>query len=118
MNKTRLQRQLCVDWLQSRHPKQQEQRQTDGSKRRRIDSHPGPPALTHCTESDLLQSLHHPYLVEWIDYFEDSHNMYLVTEWVSGTVLVDLHNPEAKPVDASQWHSIFTQLVALLDYCK
>jgi serine/threonine protein kinase len=116
MNKTRLQRQLCVDWLQARHPKQQEQRQTDGSKRRRIDA--GPPALTHCTESDLLQSLDHPHLVEWIDYFEDAHNMYLVTEWVNGTVLVDLHHHEAKPVAASQWHSIFTQLVALLDYCK
>ncbi|KAI8334413.1 kinase-like domain-containing protein [Chlamydoabsidia padenii] len=106
MNKARLQRQLCLDWLQSRHPKQQ----NNGCKRRRIDP------LPQCLESDLLHSLHHPHLVNWIDYFEDTNYLYLVTDYVNGSVIIDLHQNTKTPLDLSLCHSIFTQLVALLEY--
>jgi serine/threonine protein kinase len=132
MDGTKLQRQLCMDWLQSRHPKnqqqqQQQQQQSDNHKRRRIDS-PSTPASLPCAESNLLQSLHHDNIIEWLDCFEDNKNVYLVTEWIDGSVLVDLHDGDdtlayddrqhGSPLDASTCHSVFLQLVAILDYCK
>ncbi|ORZ11093.1 kinase-like domain-containing protein [Absidia repens] len=120
---TKLQRQLCMDWLQARNPKQQ---QADGCKRRRIHS-PPLSATTHCTESILLQSLHHDNIIKWVDCFEENNHLYLVTEWIEGSVLVDLRKDDDgnqiedtddayHSFDPSTLRSIFTQLVRTLQY--
>lgn len=128
MDGIKLQRQLCMDWLQSRHPKNQQQQQhSDNHKRRRIDPS-STPATMLCVESDLLKSFHHDNIIQWLDCFEENKNVYLVTEWTDGSVLVDLHEGDdnlsrdskqhRSPLDASTCHSVFLQLVAILDYCK
>ncbi|CAO3589446.1 unnamed protein product [Absidia cylindrospora] len=123
MSMIKLQRQVCMDWLQARNPKQQK---VDGCKRRRIQS-PPLSTTTHCTESNLLLSLHHDNIIKWVDCFEENTNLYLVTEWIDGSVLVDLHkhdhgnqiedNGNAYPsLDPSTLRPIFTQLVLTLQY--
>ncbi|ORZ15663.1 kinase-like domain-containing protein [Absidia repens] len=117
MNLKRLQRQNHMDWLQARHPKHQQQH--DGIKRRRIEPFSPILASANQIESDILHSLHHDNIVEWVDCFEDSNNLYLVTEWVDGSVLVDLHHEQTNESDNRQdfsAHSIFIQLVDVLDH--
>ncbi|CAO3584782.1 unnamed protein product [Absidia cylindrospora] len=117
MNLKKSQRQNCIDWLQARHPKHQQQH--DGIKRRRIEPPSSNLNTANYTESELLHSLHHDHIVEWIDCFQDNDNLYLVTEWVDGTVLVDLHREQTNESERSldfSCHSIFTQLVDVLDH--
>ncbi|KAI8331180.1 kinase-like domain-containing protein [Chlamydoabsidia padenii] len=125
MDGIKLQRQLCLDWLQSRHPKNHQKQLSDNHKRRRID--PLPALIsTSCLESELLQSLHHDNIIEWLDQFKENGNLYLVTEWIDGTVLVNLHddynnrpendNQHGSSLDPLVCHSVFTQLVDTLDY--
>ncbi|KAI8076854.1 kinase-like domain-containing protein [Halteromyces radiatus] len=111
INAIQLQRQQGMDWLQARHPRHQQY--NDGSKRRRIDTMINIPTM----ESDILKSLQHDNIVTWIDWFEQDDYVYLVTEWVDGSILVDLHDHEhQRSIDETTCHSIFVQLISALEY--
>ncbi|KAI8065798.1 kinase-like domain-containing protein [Gongronella butleri] len=107
MNLLRQQRQAYQAMLYARHPK-------NAAKRRRLSIDQAP--LRSMGESDILQSLENDKIIRWIDEFEDENSYYLVTEWVKGSVLVDLHRAEPKPLDLASCKSLFLQLVDALSY--
>ena len=48
-------------------------------------------------EARLLAALHHPRVVEVIDYFHDESGKYLVMQLIEGTELGDLLNRQGNP---------------------
>ncbi|ORX49054.1 kinase-like protein [Hesseltinella vesiculosa] len=108
MTLARQRQQAFEDMLQARHPKSQQ-----SNKRRRISMSP---AHRPSKESDILKALHHPHIIKWVDQFEDDGNFYLVTEFVDGSVLLDLHNEHCQPIAMDICKLVFMQLVDTLSY--
>ncbi|CAO3626443.1 unnamed protein product [Cunninghamella blakesleeana] len=131
----KLQKQNGLDILQSRHPKyqqQQQQRQKDESdsddsdhshngiqKRRKLmNSSLSLTSLSHWSESEILKSLNHQHIIQWVDAFEEEDSLFLVMESIKdATILMNMNEDDSiHSLDSSLIHSIFIQLVDTLEY--
>lgn len=67
-------------------------------------------------EIEILQTLDHPHVLKLYEYFEDSRNVYLVTEICRGGELFD-RIIEAEFFSEKVAARIFRQILMSLNYC-
>ena len=67
-------------------------------------------------EIEILQQLDHPHVLKLYEYFEDSRNVYLVTEICRGGELFD-RIIEAEFFSEKVASRIFKQILQSLNYC-
>jgi serine/threonine protein kinase len=66
-------------------------------------------------EIEILKSLHHPFIVEFFDFFESPNHYYLVMEFIPNGNLHDLIK-KRKIIHENHAKRLFLQIIAVLDY--